>query len=217
MEASDRAMPHRKGSRAGAHSLVRQSLRGALFLDRDGVINVDRGYVHRVEDFEFVPGIFELARYAVHQLGWPVVVTTNQAGIARGLFDESAYFALTVWMCRRFDAEGAPLARVYHCPYHATLGIGRYRVDHDWRKPKPGMILRAAADFDLTLSECVLIGDKISDIEAAAAAGIAERIRIDPGGMPPDPAAPSHRVVRDLGAALLLLAERGAARRTGAA
>ena len=183
-------------------------LRSALFLDRDGIINVDRGYVHCIEDFEFVPGIFDLVRFAVHDLGWPVIVITNQSGIARGLYDEPAYLALTEWMCDRFYAEGAPLTKVYHCPYHPTLGIGRYRVDHDWRKPKPGMIFQAAADLDLNLSESVLIGDKNSDMEAAAAAGIVERIKIDPRNVQPDPTAPPHRVLQNLGQALALLRAR---------
>jgi hypothetical protein len=82
----------------------------ALFLDRDGVINVDRGYVHRPEQFEFVPGIFRLARFWVNELRRPIVVTTNQSGIGRGYFDESAYAELTRWMCDRFDAEGAAIA-----------------------------------------------------------------------------------------------------------
>ena len=182
--------------------------RSALFLDRDGIINVDRGYVHCIEDFEFVPGIFDLVRFAVHNLSWPVIVITNQSGIARGLYDESGYLALTEWMCHRFYAEGASLTKVYHCPYHPTLGIGRYRVDHDWRKPKPGMILQAAADFDLNLPEFVLIGDKNNDIEAAAAAGIIERIKIDPRNAQPDPTAPPHRVLQNLGQALAMLRAR---------
>src|SRR2546423_9163534 len=90
--------------------------RPALFLDRDGVINIDHGYVHRVDEFEFLPGIFDLVRYAVRELDWPVVVVTNQAGIGRGLFDEKAFESLTSWMCERFAREGAPLTRAYHCP-----------------------------------------------------------------------------------------------------
>ena len=92
--------------------------RGALFLDRDGVINVDRGYVHRPDQFEFVPGIFALARFWTNELRRPIVVVTNQSGIGRGYFDESAYADLTRWMCDRFAAERAAIARVYHCPYH---------------------------------------------------------------------------------------------------
>ena len=177
----------------------------ALFLDRDGVINVDRGYVHRIEQFEFLPGIFELARFAAQELAWPIVVVTNQAGIGRGMFAERDYHALNQWMCERFRSAQAPIAKVYHCPYHPELGIGEYRVEHDWRKPKPGMILQASADLNLDLSRSILIGDKVSDIEAAASAGIALRIRLDPQGMPPDPSVPPHRVVRSLPEALALL------------
>jgi D-glycero-D-manno-heptose 1,7-bisphosphate phosphatase len=177
----------------------------ALFLDRDGVINVDRGYVHRVADFEFMPGIFALARFAVQERGWAIVVTSNQSGIGRGLYGETAYRALTDWMCARFRAEGAPIARVYHCPYHPEHGVGDYRRDHDWRKPRPGMFKQAAQDFGVDLERSVAIGDKLSDIEAAAAAGIALRIRLDPTGAAADPEAPAHRVLRDLGEALALL------------
>jgi D-glycero-D-manno-heptose 1,7-bisphosphate phosphatase len=177
----------------------------ALFLDRDGVINCDKGYVGRIEDFEYLPGIFELARFAASELAWPVVVVSNQSGIGRGYFDEAAYCALTDWMCERFRAERAPLARVYHCPYHPTEGIGAYRADHPWRKPKPGMILQAAADLSLDLSRSALVGDKIEDMEAAAAAGVPLRIRIDAGAERPLVGSPPHHVVRNLAEALSVL------------
>ena len=170
----------------------------ALFLDRDGVINVDREYIHRPDQVEYVPGIFELCRCAVKELGWLLIVVTNQSGIGRGLYDEDAYRTLTEWMLRRFEAEGAPIAKVYHCPFHPVHGIGDYRADHDWRKPKPGMILQAAAEFQLDLRRSVMIGDKISDIQAAAAAGIPFRIRLAPGMQSRDRVEPHHHVVRSL-------------------
>ena len=185
----------------------------ALFIDRDGVINVDHGYVHRIDQFEFIPGIFELARFVTGELGWPIIVATNQAGIGRGYFDEAAHEALTQWMCERFRQEGAPLARVYHCPYHAQHGIGAYKIDHPWRKPQPGMLLQAASDFGISLSDSVLIGDRMSDIEAAAAAGIGFRILL---GLPEPTDAkktPSCTVAADLGAAVALL--RGLAKDRG--
>ena len=132
--------------------------RPALFLDRDGIINVDHGYVHRREQFEFVPGIFDLTRYAA-DVGVPVVVVTNQAGIGRGLFDEAAFQDITRWMCERFAAERAPIAKVYHCPYHPEFGLGAYRLDHPWRKPRPGMLLQAAADLGLDLPASAIVGD----------------------------------------------------------
>jgi D-glycero-D-manno-heptose 1,7-bisphosphate phosphatase len=103
----------------------------------------------------------------------------------------------------RFVAEQAPLAGVYHCPYHPEHGIGEYRQDHPWRKPKPGMMLQAAADLGLDLASSVIIGDALSDIEAGAAAGIGFRIRV--GGRGGDRNAPAHHVVSDLAEALILL------------
>jgi D-glycero-D-manno-heptose 1,7-bisphosphate phosphatase len=179
----------------------------ALFLDRDGVINVDDAYVHRIDRFRFLPGIFELARAAVHELGLMLVVTTNQSGIGRGYFDEAAFQSLTQWMCERFAAEQAPIARVYHCPYHPTAGIGTYRLDHPWRKPKPGMILQAAADLDLDLLASALIGDEMRDVEAGAAAGVGLCIRLDPS-LRRLPDGPPHEVVPDLAAAAMLLRRR---------
>src|SRR5947209_17306046 len=99
----------------------------ALFLDRDGIVNIDHGYVHREDQFEFVAGIFDLARFWTTEIKRPIVIITNQAGIGRGYFDEDAYAELTRWMCQRFVAEHAPIARVYHCPFHPEHGIGRYR------------------------------------------------------------------------------------------
>ena len=150
----------------------------ALFLDRDGVINIDRGYVHRPEQFEFVPGIFPLARFWADELRRPIIVVSNQSGIGRGYFDEKAHADLTRWMCNRFEAERAAIARVYHCPYHPLHGIGEYRREHPWRKPNPGMILQAIFDFRLDPARCALVGDNMSDVEAGAAAGLGLRILV---------------------------------------
>jgi len=177
----------------------------ALFLDRDGVINVDHGYVHRPDQFEFLPGIFELVRFAVHQLAWPVVVTTNQSGIGRGFFDEAAFQSLTDWMCERFRQEQAPITKVYHCPYHPLHGIGAYRLDHDWRKPKPGMLLQAAADLDLDLPRSVLVGDTIDDILAGAHAGVGLCIRMNGHRKPLGSGIPPHLVVSTLPEAVSVL------------
>jgi D-glycero-D-manno-heptose 1,7-bisphosphate phosphatase len=179
--------------------------RRALFLDRDGVINVDHGYVHRVEQVKFLPGIFELARFASRELRWPLVVVTNQAGIGRNYYDEAAFQSLTEWMRAQFEAQEAPISRVYHCPYHPEFGIGKYRLDHPWRKPKPGMFLQAAKDLDLDLLACALVGDTMNDIYAGAAAGVGLRIRLDAAAGLPPADAPSHEVARDLGEALAIL------------
>jgi D-glycero-D-manno-heptose 1,7-bisphosphate phosphatase len=177
----------------------------ALFLDRDGVINVDRGYVHRPDQFEFVLGIFELARFWTNELRRPIVVVTNQSGIGRGYFEQNAYSELTRWMCGRFEAEGTSIARVYHCPHHPLDGVGEYRCDHPWRKPNPGMLLQAISDLGLDPAHCAIVGDKMSDMEAGTAAGIGLRIRIGTGAGPGEPA---HEVAADLAEALALLRSR---------
>jgi len=143
----------------------------ALLLDRDGVVNVDKGHVHRIADVAFVPGIFDLCR-AAHSMGFRIVIVTNQGGIGRGLYTESDFRALTAWMERRFQNEGAPIARVYHSPYHPAHGLGPYRRDAECRKPGPGMLLQARADLGLDLGASVLVGDRASDIEAGRRAGV---------------------------------------------
>jgi D-glycero-D-manno-heptose 1,7-bisphosphate phosphatase len=151
----------------------------ALFLDRDGVINVDTGHVHRRESFEFVPGIFELCR-AAQTLGYLLVVVTNQAGIARGYYSESDFNNLTDWMMDQFAERKVRIMRLYYCPYHPVFGIGRYKRDSPDRKPKPGMLLRARSDLDLDLGSSILIGDRLSDIQAGCRAGVGTRILLSP-------------------------------------
>lgn len=143
----------------------------ALFLDRDGVINVNHGYVHRPEKFEFIDGIFDLARVA-HAERYKLVVITNQAGIARGFYSEQQFHELTAWMCEQFLSRGIPIAKVYFSPYHPTDGLGIYKKDDISRKPRPGMILQAQNELNLNLKNSILIGDKTSDIQAGIAAGV---------------------------------------------
>ena len=150
-------------------------LRPALFLDRDGVINVDRGYVHRQEDFEFMPGIFELVRTA-NKRGYLVVVVTNQAGIGRGYYSELQFLSLTSWMKECFRIEGARIDAVYFCPFHPEYGIGVYRQESDCRKPNPGMLFQAAKDFEIELTKSIIVGDKLSDMEAGRSAGVGSLI-----------------------------------------
>lgn len=147
----------------------------ALFLDRDGVINHDSGYVHRVEEFVFTDGIFELCRAAV-KCGYLLIVVTNQAGIARGYYTEEDFLRLTEWMCRRFIQEHAPIAEVFYCPSHPEHGKGVYLAESFDRKPNPGMFLRAAEKFGISLADSIMIGDKESDMEAARRAGLGSRI-----------------------------------------
>lgn len=152
--------------------------RKALFLDRDGVINVDHGYVHRIEDFQFVPGILEVLLRA-RAAGYVLVVVTNQAGIARGYYDEDQFRTLTDWMTATLAGAGAAIERVYHCPHHPD-GLGHYRRHCDHRKPMPGMILKAAAELHLDLSASLLVGDKETDIEAGRRAGVGRCVLFSP-------------------------------------
>ena len=143
----------------------------ALFLDRDGVINVDYGYVHRPDNFHFVEGIFDVVHTACTQ-GYKIVVVTNQAGIGRGLYSEENFLTLTEWMCRRFTEQKAQIDRVYFSPYHPTEGLGEYRQDHASRKPRPGMLLQAKRELSIDMAGSILIGDNLSDMKAGIAAGV---------------------------------------------
>ena len=145
--------------------------RPALFLDRDGVINVDHAYVHRREDFDFMDGIFDLCR-AARGLGFHVFVVTNQAGIGRGYYTERDFHVLSDWMRDEFAREGAPIDAVYFSPYHPEHGIGDYRRDSDCRKPGPGMVLDLVRAWGLDPARCLMVGDQDSDVAAARAAGV---------------------------------------------
>lgn len=145
--------------------------RKAAFLDRDGVINLDRAYVSRWEDFEFVPGAVDAMR-RLKQAGYALVVVTNQSGIARGYYSEAQYQALTAAMQQALLDAGAAVDAVYHCPHHPKGKVAELAIDCDCRKPAPGMILRAAKELNLSLADSILVGDKPSDIEAARAAGV---------------------------------------------
>jgi len=143
----------------------------ALFLDRDGVININHGYVCSVDNFEFVNGIFDLARNACAN-NFKIVVITNQSGIGRGFYSEEQFHQLTSWMCKEFLNAGAPIERVFFSPFHPIEGLGKYKKDDFSRKPNPGMILQAQEELGLDLKNSILIGDKSTDIEAGIAAGI---------------------------------------------
>lgn len=156
------------------------ALHRAAFVDRDGVINEERHYVHRAADFVLLPGAVEGLR-RLQAAGFRLVVVTNQAGIGRGLYTEADYRALTDHMRRLLAGEGISLAGVYHCPHHPTHGLGAYRVRCDCRKPGPGMLLRAASELGLDLSGSVLVGDKRSDLDAGRAAGVGRCVLVASG------------------------------------
>jgi D-glycero-D-manno-heptose 1,7-bisphosphate phosphatase len=155
--------------------------RPALFLDRDGVINIDHGHVGTIDRWEFMPGIFELGM-AAGALGLALLVVTNQAGIGRGLYSEADFHRLTDWMKAEFQAAGIVIADVYFCPYHPTEGIGYYRRHSEDRKPGPGMLLRAALEHDIDLSQSIFFGDSETDMIAGRAAGVGRLILLSRNG-----------------------------------
>lgn len=146
----------------------------ALFLDRDGVINVEKNYLYKKDDFEFIDGIFELCKH-YQELGYLIFVVTNQSGIARKYYSEDDFLELSEWMITAFKEKGIEIQKVYYCPHHPEIS-GECRC----RKPKPGMILDAAKEYDVDLSQSLLVGDKERDIEAAINAGIHKTYLFDP-------------------------------------
>lgn len=142
--------------------------RRAVFLDRDGTLNVEKNYLYRREDWAWEQGALESIRQINH-LGWLAVVVTNQAGIARGLYSEADVQALHRHVDGLLAASGAKIDAYYMCPHHPEFGALRVCA---CRKPKPGMLLRAAADFEIDLPASFMVGDKASDIEAAQRAGV---------------------------------------------
>ncbi len=167
----------------------------ALFLDRDGVINEEVGYLHRPEEVRWVDGIFSLARTA-RGLGYKLVVVTNQSGIARGYYTTAQFQALMEWMGEHFQREGAPLDAVYHCPYHPEHGVGEWKREHEDRKPGPGMLLRAARDLGLDLARSVMVGDRCGDVAAANAAGLRQAFLME--GTETKPCPGQAEIVRSL-------------------
>jgi D-glycero-D-manno-heptose 1,7-bisphosphate phosphatase len=153
--------------------------RPALFLDRDGIINEEKGHAHRIEDFVFIDGIFDLCRNALTE-DMAIVVVTNQAGIGRGYYTEDQFMVLTAWMRDRFADEGVVIDGVYYCPCHPEHGLGKYRCDSFDRKPNPGMILRAKDELGLSLEDSIFVGDKASDIAAARAASVGKAVLMAP-------------------------------------
>lgn len=149
-----------------------QRVRPCLFLDRDGVLNVDKGYTHKADELEWMPGARETIK-AFNDAGHYVIVVTNQAGIARGYYTEEQMHAFHEAMKADLATIGAYVDDIYFCPYHADGSVERYTVlDHPDRKPNPGMILRALQDWPIDGAQSFLVGDKDSDIAAAKAAGI---------------------------------------------
>jgi D-glycero-D-manno-heptose 1,7-bisphosphate phosphatase len=151
----------------------------ALFLDRDGVVNEEINYLYKIEDFKFIDGIFDLCKY-YQSLGYLIIIVTNQSGIARNYYSVDDFNKLTIWMNEKFLENGISLSHVYYCPHHPEIS-----ALCSCRKPKPGMLLQAAQEFNINLSDSILIGDKERDIEAGINAGLNETyLFIEDGDLP---------------------------------
>ena len=149
----------------------------ALFLDRDGVINIEKDYLYKIEDFQFIDGIIELCKY-YQSLDFKIFVVTNQSGIARGYYNENDLATLTSWMLSEFTKSGIEVLKVYYCPHHPDIS-----GECSCRKPNPGMLLSAKDEFDVDLDKSIIIGDKERDIEAGLNAGLNETYLFDESGL----------------------------------
>ncbi len=147
----------------------------AIFLDRDGVINEDTGYVSQVDDFHFLPGVID-ALQLLKKKGYLLVVVTNQSGIARGYFSEDDFMNLTEWMDWSLADRDVDLDGIYFCPHHPDHG-----APCDCRKPEPGMLLLAQQELGIDMSRSYMVGDKPSDLKAAVNAGVSHKIMVRTG------------------------------------
>ncbi len=152
----------------------------AVFLDRDGVINEENGYVFRIEDFKFIPGVFEALKFFL-KMEYLLFIVTNQAGIAHGYYTEGDYHTLNNWMISQLIEQGIRIKKVYYCPYHPKGIVGKFKRDSGDRKPNPGMLLKAQKEYNINLKKSILIGDQFSDIEAGEKAGVGTNLLINTG------------------------------------
>lgn len=153
----------------------------ALFLDRDGVINVNHGYVYKIEDFEFIDGIFELCRGAIDKQ-YQIIIVTNQSGIARRYYGQADFTVLTRWVEKQFWLQGIPITRTYHCPHHPKQ-TGAFGFSCTCRKPKPGMLFKAQQSYQMHMASSIMVGDSLSDMKCAQAAGIKKRVLFKPNSL----------------------------------
>ncbi|KQN48403.1 D,D-heptose 1,7-bisphosphate phosphatase [Serratia sp. Leaf51] len=152
----------------------------AIFLDRDGTLNVDHGYVHEIDDFQFIDGVID-ACLKLKEMGFLLVLVTNQSGIARGKFTEEQFMTLTEWMDWSLADRGVDLDGIYFCPHHPEGSVKEFTQVCDCRKPLPGMLLTAREELNIDMASSYMIGDKLEDMQAAAAAGVGTKILVRTG------------------------------------
>lgn len=155
-------------------------MRKALFLDRDGVINIDHGYIYQAEKFEFIDGVFKACR-AFQQAGFDIVVVTNQSGIGRGYYTETDFHTLSNWMVSEFANQDVTILDVMFCPHHPERALPEYLKACDCRKPAPGMLLEAISKYDIDPKMSIIVGDKSSDIQAGISAGLGHKFLVETG------------------------------------
>lgn len=155
-------------------------LHKALFLDRDGVVNVDHGYVYQSDKFEFINGVFNTCK-TFYDAGYKIIVVTNQSGIGRGYYTESDFLALTQWMKTQFNNHNIEITDVYFCPHHPKKALPEYLKQCDCRKPAPGMLLQGIKEHNIDPKQSIMVGDKLSDMQAAQKAGITTRVLVRSG------------------------------------
>ena len=136
----------------------------AVILDRDGTINVDKGYVHRVEDFTYLEGVIEGLKI-LQQEGYILIVITNQSGIARGYFSEDDYKKLEKWMINDLKEKDVNISASYYCPHHPQAKVDKYRKECDCRKPQLALFEKAISEFDIDTDNLILVGDKERDVD----------------------------------------------------
>lgn len=152
----------------------------AVFIDRDGVLNHDHGYVYEVDDFEFIEGAIEACQQ-IKAKGYLLVLVTNQSGIGRGYYSEDDFLNLTEWMDWSLADRGVDLDGIYYCPHHPDASDEKYRRVCECRKPAPGMLVAATKELDIDLANSYFVGDKASDMAAGIAAGVGHNILVESG------------------------------------
>ena len=145
----------------------------AIFLDRDGTLNIDYGYVHEIDNFKFIDSAIDALR-ELKKMGYMLVLVTNQSGIARSYFSEEQFLQLTEWMDWSLAEQDVDLDGIYYCPHHPE-GKGEYKEDCDCRKPKPGMLLQAIKELKIDPTQSIMVGDKVEDLKA----GIGAKVKIN--------------------------------------
>lgn len=152
----------------------------AIFLDRDGTLNVDHGYVHEIDNFQFIDGVID-AMHELKKMGFALVLVTNQSGIARGMFTEDQFMQLTEWMDWSLADREIDLDGIYYCPHHPEGSVAEYRQACDCRKPQPGMLLSAQKQLHIDMSASYIVGDKLEDMQAGDAAGVGTKVLVRTG------------------------------------